>query len=127
MMAVAGSMNGLIAYGIQIHLNHLNGWLAWRWLFLIEGKKKKITKQRRLYKANCLSPFLGVISVGSGFIVMLLLPPVPERIRWFFTEEEKQIAVRRSKQAFNTPDTGFKLGQLKAVLRDRKIWFYCKK
>lgn len=41
MMAVAGSMNGLIAYGIQIHLNHLNGWLAWRWLFLIEGKKKK--------------------------------------------------------------------------------------
>jgi MFS family permease len=38
MMAVAGSMNGVIAYAIQRNLNHAHGWLAWRWLFLIEGK-----------------------------------------------------------------------------------------
>ncbi len=42
MMAVAGSMNGVIAYGIQRNLNHARGWLAWRWLFLIEGKLHQI-------------------------------------------------------------------------------------
>ncbi|KAJ5595467.1 uncharacterized protein N7459_001675 [Penicillium hispanicum] len=55
---------------------------------------------------------------------MILLPPVPERVRWLFTEQEKQIAIRRSKQAFNTPHSGFQLKQLRAVLTDHKIWFY---
>ena len=38
MMAVAGSMNGLIAYGVEHNLNGVHGWGAWRWIFLIEGK-----------------------------------------------------------------------------------------
>lgn len=38
MSAVAGTMNGLIAYGIEEHMKHVGGWLAWRWIFLIEGK-----------------------------------------------------------------------------------------
>lgn len=67
------------------------------------------------------------MSVGSGFFIMILLPPVPERVRRFFTKEEKEIAVRRSKQAFNTPNTGVKLKQLRAVLTDRKVWFYGEK
>lgn len=40
MMAISGSMNGLIAYGIQINMDNVHGWLAWRWIFLIEGKTK---------------------------------------------------------------------------------------
>ncbi|BCS19859.1 uncharacterized protein APUU_20291S [Aspergillus puulaauensis] len=87
-------MNGLIAYGIQIDLNNVHGWLAWRWILLVEG----------------------VVSIGSGFFVMALLPPVPERAHRFFTAEEKQIAIRRSKQAFNTPHTGVKLKQLRFSL-----------
>lgn len=38
MSAVAGSMNGLIAFGIENDMELVNGWLAWRWIFLIEGE-----------------------------------------------------------------------------------------
>ena len=41
-----------------------------------------------------------------------------------FGPAEKEIAIRRSKQAFNTPHTGVKVHQLIAVLKDRKIWCY---
>lgn len=44
MMAVAGSMNGIIAYGIELHLNNAQGWLAWRWIFLIEGIPRQWTQ-----------------------------------------------------------------------------------
>ena len=37
MSALAGSMNGLIAYGVLENLNGLYGRAAWRWIFLIEG------------------------------------------------------------------------------------------
>jgi MFS family permease len=37
--AIAGSFNGIIAYGIQQHLDGAMGRAAWRWLFLIEGQK----------------------------------------------------------------------------------------
>ena len=37
MSAVAGSMNGLIAYGVVENLNGVDGRAAWRWIFLIEG------------------------------------------------------------------------------------------
>lgn len=35
---LAGSMNGLIAYGVEVHLDGTYGIEAWRWIFLIEGK-----------------------------------------------------------------------------------------
>ncbi|KAE8449120.1 hypothetical protein EG329_008504 [Mollisiaceae sp. DMI_Dod_QoI] len=35
--ALAGSMNGLLAYGIVKNLNRAGGWLPWKWIFLIEG------------------------------------------------------------------------------------------
>lgn len=38
MFAVAGSANGLLSYAIVKDLNGARGWLAWRWIFLIEGK-----------------------------------------------------------------------------------------
>lgn len=37
MSAVAGSLNGLIAYGVLENLNGVYGRAAWRWIFLIEG------------------------------------------------------------------------------------------
>jgi MFS family permease len=36
--AVAGSFNGIIAYGIGRNLNGAKGMAAWKWLFLIEGQ-----------------------------------------------------------------------------------------
>ena len=40
MFALAGSVNGLLSYGVIKTLNAVNGWLAWRWIFFIEGKTK---------------------------------------------------------------------------------------
>lgn len=37
MQALAGSFNGLIAYGIETNLNGALGVAAWQWIFLIEG------------------------------------------------------------------------------------------
>ncbi|KAF3402848.1 High-affinity nicotinic acid transporter [Talaromyces pinophilus] len=102
MMAIAGFMNGLIAYGIEKNMNGVHGWGSWRWIFLIEG----------------------VLTVGMAFVVRAILPPVPEKIRWFFSEKEKEIAIRRSRQAFNVPHSKLSPTHLLLVLRDPKIWFY---
>jgi MFS family permease len=40
MVAVSGSANGLIAYVLLKNMNGVRGWLAWRWMFLIEGKSR---------------------------------------------------------------------------------------
>lgn len=37
--AVAGAFNGIISYGIEKHLDGACGMAAWRWIFLIEGKR----------------------------------------------------------------------------------------
>lgn len=37
--AIAGSFNGLIAFGIEKGLNGAGGMSAWKWIFLIEGKR----------------------------------------------------------------------------------------
>jgi hypothetical protein len=38
MITVAGSGNGLLAYAFLQNLNGVHGWLAWRWIFFVEGK-----------------------------------------------------------------------------------------
>jgi hypothetical protein len=39
-VTAAGSANGLLAYAFLKNLNGVRGWLAWRWIFFIEGKSK---------------------------------------------------------------------------------------
>lgn len=36
MAAIAGSSNGIIAYGIEKNLNGAGGWSALRWIFLLK-------------------------------------------------------------------------------------------
>ncbi|KIY01719.1 uncharacterized protein Z520_01857 [Fonsecaea multimorphosa CBS 102226] len=102
MSAVAGAFNGIIAYGIEKNLNGADGWLAWRWLFLIEG----------------------VISVAWGFIVLALLPPLPEQLRWGFTEKEKVIARRRGVEGYNEPNAKIKPKQILDIFKDRRTYLY---
>jgi hypothetical protein len=45
MMAIAGFMNGLIAYGIEKHMKGLHGWGSWRWIFFIEGSLNAFLSQ----------------------------------------------------------------------------------
>jgi hypothetical protein len=67
---------------------------------------------------------LGILTVGMAFPIMFLLPPVPEKITRFFSIEEKEIAVLRSREAFNEPDAHFRAKHLLLVAKDLKIWFF---
>jgi sugar phosphate permease len=88
--SLAGAFSGLIAYGIVKDLSHSRPYTPWQWLFLVEG----------------------LISVAFGFFVLFALPPVPERIKWGFSEEEKRMAVLRTWQANNTPHAQVNFRQL---------------
>lgn len=55
---------------------------------------------------------------------MALLPSTPETLRWGFSESEKQIADRRTRENFNIPHTRIRPKQLLAVIKDPKAWFY---
>jgi hypothetical protein len=55
---VAGAINGLISWGARKHLTGLHGLLSWQWLYVIEG----------------------IITVTLGFLVMLLLPDMPDAV-----------------------------------------------
>ncbi|KAK0701307.1 major facilitator superfamily domain-containing protein [Lasiosphaeris hirsuta] len=102
MTSIAGSANGLIAYAIQTTMDGRYGRPAWRWIFLVEG----------------------IVSIGFGAAVFFILPNTPERVKRGFTAEEKAIALRRSKEAYNVPHTRPHLNQLVVALRDPKTWFY---
>jgi len=67
----------------------------------------------------------GVISVGFGVVIFFLLPGTPERVKRRFTAAEKQIALRRTKEAFNIPHTRPNLRQILDALKDPKTWFFC--
>jgi MFS family permease len=76
---LAGSFNGLIAYGIQ---SHESGRLkSWQALLLVEA---------------CLP-------IAFGLVMVWLYPPVPEKVKKFFTTEEKLMIVERTRAARNTP------------------------
>jgi hypothetical protein len=61
--------------------------------------------------------------VAYGFVVLFLLPPVPEKLKRGFSAEQKDIAVRRSKEAYNTLDAKIDLKQLLKLLKDPKSYF----
>jgi hypothetical protein len=66
------------------------------------------------------------MSVGFGFVVLLLLPASPEKLRWFFTAEEKEIALRRYREAFNIERTKVSPRQVLNTFKDPKAWLYSK-
>ena len=68
----------------------------------------------------------GVISAGFGIVIFFLLPDTPERVKRGFTVKEKEIAIRRSKEAYNAPNARPNLRQLGSAVRDTKTWFYSK-
>lgn len=46
----------------------------------------------------------GCLSIGVGIFAFLVLPPVPERVKFGFTAKEKAIAIQRSIEAYNKLD-----------------------
>ncbi|KAH8705207.1 putative pantothenate transporter [Talaromyces proteolyticus] len=102
MMALAGSANGLIAYGITETLAGAQGISAWQWIFIVEG----------------------AITIAVGVFVYFILPPVPEKLRWGFSQAEKDMALRRSREAFNSENASVVPHQLLALLKDLKMYLY---
>lgn len=107
---------------------HETGRAPWRWLFIIEG----------------------VIGIFSGIVILLLLPPFPDKMKkgknWLFTEEEIQLAIKRfsskswsllwrpyhafhltfspSCAAFNTRNSKVEWRQVFAAFKDPKTWAF---
>ena len=63
------------------------------------------------------------MSIGSGIVVMLILPPVPEKVKWGFSSKEKAIAVRRTEESFNVVGAKVDLKRLLDLVKDPKIYF----
>ena len=129
MVSIAGSMNGLISYAIQISMDGRYGRPAWRWIFLIEGERPRpLTAQPSVIlhpnADRTRAPFEGIVSIGFGILLVFILPNTPERVKRGFTAEEKKIALRRTQEAYNVPHTRPKMRQLVAALKDPKTWFY---
>lgn len=98
--ALAGAFNGLVSYGIARDLNGHNGWLAWRWIFLIEG----------------------IMPVAFSIVVMLLLPATPEKVRFGFSAAERQLASQRSLRSHNSPDAKLEWKKILTPLFEIHFW-----
>lgn len=67
---------------------------------------------------------LGVVSVAWGVVILLLLPPLPDQIRWGFTEDEKALARRRAIEGYNDLDAEIKPKQILSIFKDRRLYLY---
>ncbi|RFU28023.1 hypothetical protein B7463_g8313, partial [Scytalidium lignicola] len=99
---LAGAFNGLIFYGIVKDIGNTPPYKAWQWMLLIEGS----------------------ITVAFGLIIVFLLPPVPERVKWGFSSEEKRLLVIRTWRANNTPNAKFKWDELMITFKDLSFYGY---
>ncbi|KAI1383860.1 putative pantothenate transporter [Hypoxylon trugodes] len=102
MSTIAGAFNGLIGYAITKDLDGVNGWRAWRWIFLIEG----------------------IVPIACSFVVLFLLPSSPSSLKWGFSEAEKQHIIRRSARSHNTSEPSVKFNQIWKVLLDLHFWLF---
>lgn len=100
MSSLAGAFNGLIAYGIAKDLDGVNGWRAWRWIFLIEG----------------------IMPCAFAFVVLFLLPASPETLKLGFSEEEKALVVRRARNAHNTSEARLQVRKIPLILLSVHFW-----
>ena len=66
----------------------------------------------------------GCISIGWGLVILLLLPPAPEKARMFFTAAEKELAVKRTREAFNEPHSKIRWGDLPKIFRDWNFYLF---
>jgi MFS family permease len=78
---ISGAFSGLIAAGIDAHMDGAKGLRAWRWLFIIEG---------------CMTV---VVAAASYFV----LPDFPRTTSWL-TEEERILATWRLEEDVGEDD-----------------------
>ncbi|GAA5836632.1 hypothetical protein JCM3766R1_006975 [Sporobolomyces carnicolor] len=96
---VAGAFGGLLAYGVFSIKSHLHGWQI---LFLLEGG----------------------LTVTTGLIALCVLPPSPDRCKWF-TQREKEICNARILSDSSTAiNESFDRTKFFAPLKDWMLYVY---
>jgi sugar phosphate permease len=83
-------------------LNGKNGWLAWRWIFCIEG----------------------VMPIVFGLLLFVLLPSTPESARYGFTQADKDLAVKRSRRSHNPEDAKIRPQKILVTLMNPVFWLF---
>ncbi|CAE6434748.1 unnamed protein product [Rhizoctonia solani] len=98
---LAGAFGGAIAYGVG-HMNMVRGHEGWRWLFILEG----------------------IPPVVLSIFVLWFFPDFPETAFWL-SEEERALAVGRLAGLASTQDAHFTWGDVKATLKDWRLYAHC--
>lgn len=96
---LAGAFGGLLAAAIG-EMNHVRGYLAWRWIFIIEGG----------------------ITVLVSFFFFFMIPSFPEDAKWLTKEERKYVQDRlRVDVGSSGAERSIKIRDILAVLKDFKV------
>ncbi|KAH7127999.1 major facilitator superfamily domain-containing protein [Dactylonectria estremocensis] len=101
--AVAGSLGGLLAYGIG-QMEGIQGMSGWRWIMIIEG----------------------IPSVFLGVVTWFLLPNGPETA-YFLTEDEKKLMVVRFRRYYGDTESAqqFSRKDMMSAFTDWKVYMFC--
>lgn len=101
--AIAGSMGGLLAYGIG-HMDGVAGLRGWRWIIIIEG----------------LPTFV------LGIAIWFWLADSPESAHYLTPDERELIQARMRRQVGHTRSSDqMHAEDVYAGLKDWKIWLFC--
>ncbi|PWN89498.1 MFS general substrate transporter [Acaromyces ingoldii] len=95
---LAGSFNGLIAYGASVHTHA--SLQPWQILFLTEG----------------------LLPIVFGPIFMYFYPSRPEKVTKFFTEEEKALCIARTMRARNTAGAKLTIRGMLSIFRSPETY-----
>ncbi|RUS14958.1 major facilitator superfamily domain-containing protein [Jimgerdemannia flammicorona] len=112
--SLSGAFGGLLAFGIQqIPADKL---ASWQWLFCYGYPTSA--------KFSALSVIEGLPTVILAIAVVFILPDSPEKAK-FFTEEERDYAIRRlATDAGVAHDNSWSWGQVWSVFTDWKTYAY---
>jgi MFS family permease len=101
--AIAGSLGGLLAYGIGF-MDGVQGQRGWRWIMIIEG----------------------LPTVVLGIASWWWLADSPETARYLSEEERRVMMLRKQRQVGHTTSADeFHKADVVAGLKDWKIWAFC--
>ncbi|KAH8195450.1 hypothetical protein TruAng_010375 [Truncatella angustata] len=101
--AIAGSLGGLLAYGIG-HMQGIAGFSGWRWIMIIEG----------------LPAFI------LGILTWFLLPNDPESA-YFLNDNEKKLMIARARRGYGDTESAqqFSKKDMMKAFKDWKVWAFC--
>lgn len=98
--ALSNSFNGLIAYGIQSRPT--SNLKPWQLLFIVEG----------------------VLPIAFGPILYYFYPSSPANVKKYFTPEEKELCMTRSRRAKNSPDTKATLKKAMTIFKSPEMYAF---